>query len=339
MADEISNMQSVDNDNLENTVFHNSSTESYLWWIRNGLLVILVVISTASIIQLLQSFAMPLSDGSIRLSLQGFSQTSNATDNAFSAWLLPAFIQQGGLGIVNIKLLNLAILSVLLCCVGVLFRRFNKKYQYSQQKKRQNKITQECEPLISGEDHLNKVKVIAQKLNPLVKIVSGIAIVLWCVLIIVLIAQSVNALFFDKQFLPWISYEELLSWHEYLFYINYLVSVCFAFSLWFGYQFLTVLSKVLTNLSKGAIFVRRNGKSAFKLAKFYLLGVVSYIPGSIVESYSTSIDCQKSSFSSELIARGGDFLMGDLIVLGLLFITAHIITLAIRLDHEQRLTV
>ncbi|MCP4990352.1 MAG: hypothetical protein GY928_31240 [Colwellia sp.] len=152
------------------------------------------------------------------------------------------------------------------------------------------------------------------------QIVSGIAIVLWCVLIIVLIAQSVNALFFDKQFLSWISYEELLSWHEYLFYINYLVSVCFAFSLWFGYQFLTVLSKVLTNLSKGAIFVRRNGKSAFKLAKFYLLGVVSYIPGSIVESYSTSIDCQKSSFSSELIARGGDFLMGDLIVLGLLFI-------------------
>ena len=75
------------------------------------------------------------------------------------------------------------------------------------------------------------------------------------------------------------------------------------------------------------------------MAKFYLLAIVCFFPASIGISYENSSNCQDASFTSEIVSRLYELVFTDLLFVGVLFIIAHIVTLAIRLDHEQKLTV
>jgi len=347
MTDNMLNNETVDNSAFGNAHKGDVFGPNTVTILRYGLLIVMALLALGTLIQLLQSFAIPLADGSVRLSLQGFIQTTNSPGTVFSAWLLPEFVSHSNLGLWVVKSLNLLLWLLLLSLSIFSFKFIDQSYQQLllRQEQLQVKIKQKEERTgekiysLTAEQHLRKIKVIAEKIHPLVKIFSALIMFLLCLLIATLIAQALSLLLPDGKLLPWIGKEDLSSWQEYLFLINIIVSISLSLSLWFGYQFLTSLSRILMNFGKGAVFVSRNGRAVFKLAKYYLLGALSYIPGSIVEGFSTSIDCQKTSFTTELLGRFADFLMGDLIFIALLFITAHIITLAIRLDHEQRLTV
>ncbi len=310
---------------------------------RNLLILMLVFTTVAAVTQLAQGFAFPIEDG-IRFSWLGFI---NNTD--FNAWLLPDFIiNMGLLSIMGIKITNFLFWLVVVALLWPLYKFVDNRYQCLKSDAEQQKVEldQVCEEAgeavyqISGEQHLSKVAKISARINPLIKIMIALASLICLVMGLILLRQIFQPLFSDNIYAPWLTVEEFSTWQDYLVIINIVISLSMMLAFWFLCLFLRELDKILTCFKKGAVFVAANAAAVFKMAKYYLVAVLIGFPASITSDYMQSSKCQGDSFSGNVVDTFiGDFLFSDLIFIGMLFVVGHIITLAIRLDHEQRLTV
>jgi hypothetical protein len=193
---------------------------------------------------------------------------------------------------------------------------------------------------INSDLHIKRIQKIASKVKPVVTFFQG---VIWFVFLFTacgLLVQLIQLISSTEVSTFWSDFDRTLFSPEYVPFINIAISLGILIPSWFSILFFKQAWYLLDNLKQGAIFVANNGKLLFNIAKYYLLLSFTSLPAMTYQSYSTSLSCQDTSFSNELINNFiNGFIFSDLIFFAMILIIGHIITLAIRLKYEQSLTV
>lgn len=187
--------------------------------------------------------------------------------------------------------------------------------------------------------HFAKVQKISKKLYPLVEVSVWLVMLGFIILAIIFLRQLIQPFFSDAVYTPWLEPELLLSWQVHSNYLNLFVSVSGLLTCWFLYLFSVQLRDIVMRLMQKNVFAQANASSIFKMAKYYLMGVCTGLPFMMMINYLDGVSCQDTSFSSEFVGSLFGIVASDIVFAAMLFIIGHIITLAIKLDYEQKLTV
>ena len=193
---------------------------------------------------------------------------------------------------------------------------------------------------IDSDLHIKRIKKIASKVRPVFTFLQGVMWFLFVFTAGALLIQLMQLIASSEVLSFWNEIDRTRFSPEYVPFINIGISIVILVPVWFGILLFKELGYLLDNLKQGAIFVANNGKHLFNIAKSYLMLSLTALPGITYQSYTTSISCQDTSFRNELVGNFiGSFLFGDLIFVAMILVIGHVITLAIRLNHEQSLTV
>lgn len=193
---------------------------------------------------------------------------------------------------------------------------------------------------IDSDLHTKRIQKIASKVKPVFTFLKG---VIWFVFLFTafgLLVQLIQLISSTEVSTFWNDFDRTIFSPEYVPFINIAISLCILIPSWFTILLFKQAGYLLDNLKQGAIFVANNGKLLFNIAKYYLLLSLTALPALTYQSYSSSLSCQDTSFRNELINNFiSGFIFSDLIFFVMILTIGHIITLAIRLKHEQSLTV
>lgn len=193
---------------------------------------------------------------------------------------------------------------------------------------------------INSDLHIKRIQKIASKVRPVFTFLQGVMWFVFFVIAATLLIQLIQLITSSEVSTFWNELDRTMFSPEYVPFINIGISLGILVPVWFTIFLFKQTGYLLDNLKQGAIFVVNNGKHLFNIAKYYLMLSLTALPAVTYQSYSASLSCQDTSFRNELFDNFiSGFIFSDLVFFAMLLIIGHVITLAIRLKHEQSLTV
>lgn len=192
---------------------------------------------------------------------------------------------------------------------------------------------------IQEHSHFSKVKKISSNLFPLMELSVWLIMGTFIFNCFMLARQLIQPLFSDTLYTPWVEASMLGEWQSHANLLNLLLSLSAIVGLWLSYLFLAQLRDVVRRLMSGDIFSQSNATNIFNAAKYFVILMFVILPLTTIMAYTREVSCSDVNLMGVILGSLFEFIFADLVLALMLFIIAHIISLAVKLDHEQKLTV